>query len=449
MASPASSGQTLPHNLEAERSVLGAVLVDNSAINVALQRLKPTDFYRDAHRRIFHAMIQLSEKSQAIDLVTVKEELHKSGSLESAGGPAVLAALTDGVPRSSNIEHYATIVKDKAVLRDIIGAASKVLDSCFADQEEANAVLDGAEKVLFAIAEDQYRGGFVTMREIADETVTQLQNMSGQQGVTGLSTGFGQIDELTSGLQPSELILVAGRPSMGKTAFCLNVALNGALRHDKSVGIFSLEMSKEQLYLRLLCSQSRIDSRRLRTGRLNRREWTEILQAVDALNQCSIFIDDTPGISALELRAKARRLASEHALDLLIIDYLQLMRGRGRYENRNLEITDISRSLKELAKELRIPVMALSQLSRAPEQRGKDRRPQLADLRESGALEQDADVVLFLYRPELYNPDDPELQNRAEVIIGKQRNGPVGSIDLVFVKNYATFHDPDFHDEVT
>lgn len=449
LASPSTTAQTLPHNIDAERSVLGAVLVDNGAINVALQRLKPGDFYRDAHRRIFHAMIQLSEKSQAIDLVTVKEELNKAGSLESAGGPAALAALTDGVPRSANIEHYAAIVKDKAVLRDIIGASSEVIDACFADQEEARDVLDTAEKAIFAIAEDQYRGGFVTMREIADETVTQLQNLSGEQGVTGLSTGFSRLDELTSGLQPSDLILVAARPSMGKTAFCLNIALHAARQGGKSVGLFSLEMSKEQLYLRLLCSQSRVDNHRLRTGRLNRGEWSEILQSVEVLNQCRIYIDDTPGISALEMRAKARRLASEHSLDLLIIDYLQLMRGHGRYENRNLEIADISRSLKELAKELHIPVVALSQLSRAPEQRGsKDRRPQLADLRESGALEQDADVVLFLYRPELYNPDDPELQNRAELIIGKQRNGPVDSIDLVFVKNYATFHDPDFHDEL-
>ncbi|MFQ5720020.1 MAG: replicative DNA helicase [Acidobacteriota bacterium] len=448
MASPATSAPALPHNIEAERSVLGAVLVDNSAINVALQRLKPTDFFRDAHRRIFRAMAALSERSKAIDLITIKEELHRAGDLDSAGGPAALAALTDGVPRSANIDHYAGIVKDKAVLRDIITAASKMLDSCFADRHEASEVLDAAEKSIFAIAEDQYRGGFATMSEIADDTVTQLQSLTGEHGVTGLSTGFARIDDMTSGLQRSDLILVAARPSMGKTAFCLNVALHAALRHGKSVGVFSLEMSKEQLYLRLLCSQSRVDNHKLRTGRLDRREWTDLLQAVDVLNQCSIYIDDTPGITALEMRAKARRLAAEKSLDMVIIDYLQLMRGRSRYENRNLEIADISRSLKELAKELRIPVVALSQLSRAPEQRGKDRRPQLSDLRESGALEQDADVVMFLYRPELYNPDDLEVQNVAEVIIGKQRNGPVGKVDLVFVKQYATFHDPDYHDEL-
>jgi replicative DNA helicase len=440
--------KTLPHNLDAERSVLGAVLVDNAAMHAALQRLKPQDFYRDAHRRIFSAMLELSERAGVIDLVTLKEMLSRSGDLDTAGGPALLAALTDGVPRSANVDHYAAIVKDKAVLREMIQASNQVIESCFAAEEDASLVLDSAEKSIFSIAQDQYRGGFAGMREIGDLAVTQLQSLVGGQDVTGVSSGFQELDSLTSGLQPSDLILVAARPSMGKTAFCLNVAQHAAVREGRTVGLFSLEMSKEQLYLRLLASQSRVDSHRLRTGHLGKREWQELLQSVELLNEAPLFIDDTAGISVLEMRAKSRRLSLEHGLDMVIVDYLQLMRGRGKHESRNLEIAEISRSLKELAKELKVPVVALSQLSRATEQRGsKDRRPQLSDLRESGALEQDADVVLFLYRPEVYDKDDPELEGLAELIIGKQRNGPIGTVDLVFVKNYSTFHDPDRHDD--
>ncbi|MFQ5670206.1 MAG: replicative DNA helicase [Acidobacteriota bacterium] len=442
------SQKSLPHNLDAERSVLGAVLVDNSAMNVALQRLRPADFYWDAHRRIYNAMMRLAEGRRAIDLVTIKEELIKSGDLDSTGGPAALAALTDGVPRSAHIDHYVAIVKDKSLLRRMIDASNRVIEDCMAAEEDSARILDTAEKSIFSLAEEQYRGGFATMKDIAHEAVTHLQNLQGLHEVTGLSTGFQKIDFLTSGLQPSDLILVAARPSMGKTAFCLNVAQHAVVSGGKSVGLFSLEMSQEQLYFRLLASQARVDSHKLRTGRLNKREWEDILQAVDLLNDARLYIDDTAGITALEMRAKARRLAAEHDLDLIIVDYLQLMRGRGRYENRNLEISDISRSLKELAKELKVPVVALSQLSRAPEQRGRDRRPQLADLRESGALEQDADLVLFLYRPEVYDPDNKDLEGQAEAMIGKQRNGPIGSVKLVFVKKYATFHDPDGHPEL-
>lgn len=439
----------LPHNLDAERSVLGAVLVDNSTLHAALQRLKPGDFHHHAHRRIFAAMIELTEKATAIDLVTLKEMLDRSGSLEASGGTLALAALLDGVPRSANVDHYATIVKDKAILREMIDASSRVIESCFAAQEDAAEVLDEAEKTIFSIAQDQYRGGFTGLQPISEEAVTRLQAMTGDHAVTGVSTGFQELDSKTSGLQPSDLILIAARPSMGKTALCLNIAHHAAMRDGRTVGLFSLEMSKEQLYLRLLASQARVDSHRLRTGRLSKREWQEILEAVQKLNKVPIFIDDTPGITVLEMRAKARRLAQEHGLDLLIVDYLQLMRGRGGHENRNLEIADISRSLKELAKELKIPVVALSQLSRATEQRSRgDRRPQLSDLRESGALEQDADVVMFLYRPEVYDDKNPELEGLAELIIGKQRNGPIGTVDLIFVKNYTTFHDPDRHEEV-
>jgi len=440
--------KALPHNLDAERSVLGAVLVDNGTLHTALQRLKPDDFHHHAHRRIFAAMIQLSERAAAIDLVTLREMLERSGDLEASGGTAALAALVDGVPRATNVDHYATIVKDKAVLRELIDASNRVIESCFAAQEDADELLDEAEKSIFSIAQDQYRGGFAAMPDIAGEAVTRLQGMTGDNPVTGVSTGFQELDSKTSGLQGSELILIAARPSMGKTALCLNIAHHAAMHDGRTVGLFSLEMSKEQLYLRLLASQARVDSHRLRTGRLGKREWQEILRSVEVLNGASIFIDDTPGIAVMEMRAKARRLALEHGLDMIIVDYLQLMRGRGNYENRNLEIADISRSLKELAKELKVPVVALSQLSRATEHRGRaDRRPQLSDLRESGALEQDADVVMFLYRPEVYDDKNPDLEGLAELIIGKQRNGPIGTVNLVFVKNYTTFHDPDPHEE--
>lgn len=438
----------LPHNLDAERSVLGAVLVDNSAMHAAQQILKAGDFHHLAHRRIYTAMLELSEKAAAIDLVTLQEMLQRSGDLEASGGTVALAALLDGVPRSANVDHYSRIVKDKAVLREMIDASNRVIESCFAAQEDAGQVLDAAEKSIFSIAQGQYHGGFTALQPIAEEAVTRLQAMTGDNPVTGVATGFQELDSKTSGLQPSDLILIAARPSMGKTALCLNIAHHAALHDGRKVGLFSLEMSKEQLYLRLLASQARVDSHRLRTGRLSKREWQEILTAVQVLNQAPIFIDDTPGIAVLEMRAKSRRLALEHGLDLIIVDYLQLMRGRGGHENRNLEIADISRSLKELAKELKVPVVALSQLSRATEQRSRaDRRPQLSDLRESGALEQDADVVMFLYRPEVYDDKDPELEGLAELIIGKQRNGPIGTVDLIFVKNYTTFHDPDRHEE--
>jgi replicative DNA helicase len=442
--------RALPHSLEAERSVLGAILLDNSALNTAVARLRGADFYRDAHRRLFEAMLRLAEKKRAIDFVTLKDELGRGGDLEAAGGAAGLAALTDGVPRSANVEHYAGIVKDKAVLRELIGTANRVIQESLADSDDASQILDAAEKAIFAIAEDQYRGGFTRMDDLAAQGLAQIQSMSGHHGLTGIPTGFQGLDAMTSGLQRSDLILIAGRPSMGKTAFCLNIAQHAAVEEGRSVGIFSLEMSKEQLFLRMLCGQARVDSHRLRTGRLDQAAWRDIGAAVDVLSQARIFIDDTPGVPVLEMRAKARRLAAEHGLDLLVIDYLQLMRGRGRYENRNLEVTDISRSLKELAKELNIPVVALSQLSRSPEQRARtDKRPQLGDLRESGALEQDADVVIFLYRPGLYNPEeqDETFQSQAEVIVGKQRNGPTGSLDLVFVRRYARFENPATREE--
>ena len=438
----------LPHSLDAERSILGAILVDNGALHATLPRVRARDFYRDAHRRVYEAMIRLSERGSAIDLVTLKDELSRAGDLEPVGGAAGLAGLTDGVPRAANIEHYAGIVRGKAVLRELIQTSHRVIQTAAADEEEPTAILDTAEKAIFSIAEDQYRGGFVSAEEMAHQSLEHLQLLRREGRLTGLITGFPELNRLTTGLQAGDLVLIAARPGMGKTAFALNIAQFAALREGKSVGMFSLEMGREQLFIRLLSSLARVELYRLRSGTIDNAHWRALNTAAAELAQTRLFIDDTAGITVLEMRAKARRLAAEHGLDMLIVDYLQLMRGRGRYENRNLEVADISRSLKELAKELRIPVLALSQLSRSPEQRGRtDRRPQLSDLRESGALEQDADLVLFLYRPSLYNQDDPDptFRLQAELIIGKQRNGPTGTIPLYFVGEYVRFENPDDH----
>ena len=433
----------LPQNLEAERSVLGAILLENRAINQAQEILAETDFFRDAHRRIFRAMGGLSERAAVIDLVTVKDELARQGALEAAGGASYLSSLVDGVPRSANIEHYARIVKEKSILRSLIGSAQKISAAALRAEESTDDILDEAQRMVFAISQDRIRGGFVALRELADPTLRQIERLT-EAGrlVTGVASGFERFDELTSGFQPTDLVIVAARPSMGKTAFCLNVALEAAIRERLKVGIFSLEMSREQVFLRMLCCQARIDAHRLRTGRLNRDEWARLSRGFADLTEAPIFIDDTPGIGIMEMRAKARRLKAEHGMDLLVVDYLQLMRGRDRVENRTQEISEISRSLKGLAKELNVPLLAISQLSRAPEHRGGDRRPQLSDLRESGAIEQDADLVVFLFREEVYKPTE-ENRGLATLIIGKQRNGPIGTIDLVFLKEFTRFENYD------
>jgi replicative DNA helicase len=432
--------RTLPHNHEAERTVLGAVLVDNQAFNSAAELLTKEDFYRDAHRRIFDAMAALAERSQPIDLVTLKDELVRESALEAVGGAQYLAALVDGVPRITNVEHWSRIIKEKAVLRNLIHAGNRIVQSCLEGEDEAAALLDQAEQSIFSIAEKRIRTGFQSMREIVKESFRTIDQLSQSKDVvTGLATGFVDIDEMTSGLQKGDLVIVAARPAMGKTSFCLNVAQHVALRVGETVGLFSLEMSKEQLALRLLCADARIDAHRLRTGKLNEKDWARLAKSYNDLSQSRLFIDDSATISPLEMRAKCRRLKAEHGLALIIVDYLQLVTSAGRSENRQQELSAISRSMKGLAKELACPVIALSQLSRAPEAR-TDRRPQLSDLRESGAIEQDADIVMFIYREEEYKPTD-ENRGIAEIIIGKQRNGPTGSRKLAFIKEFTRFEN--------
>jgi replicative DNA helicase len=444
MAEVAVSERTLPHNLEAERSVLGAILLHNDAFNLAAEVIDSGDFFRDAHRRIFDRMVKLSERNNAIDLVTLKDELGRAGELDEVGGPAYIAALVDGVPRSMNVEHYARIIKEKATLRNLIFSANKILSTAYEGAEEADLILDQAEHAIFAIADDKIREGFVSLRELAHSSLDTIEKLHARKElVTGVPTGFTDLDEMTSGLQPSDLIIVAARPSMGKTSLVLNVAQHVGTKTGMTVGFFSLEMSKEQLFMRLLTSEARIDAHRLRGGFLGERDWGRLSTAIGTLSEAKIFIDDTPSIGVLEMRAKCRRLKSEHGLHLVIIDYIQLMQGRGRFENRTLEVASISRSLKGLAKELSVPIVVLSQLSRAPESRS-DHRPQLSDLRESGALEQDADVVAFIFREDLYQDKSQpptDAQGVAELIIGKQRNGPTGVVKLAFIREFTRFEN--------
>ncbi len=436
--------RTLPNNLEAERTVLGAILVDNAAFNSAAEILSREDFYRDAHRRIYEAMAALAERSQPIDLVTLKDELGRQSALEAVGGAAFLAGLVDGVPRITSVEHWSRLIKEKAVLRNLIHAGNRIVQSCYEGEDEAAALLDRAEKAIFDIAERRIRQGFVDMGEIIKESFRTIDQLSQSKDVvTGLPTGFVDIDEMTSGLQKGELVIVAGRPAMGKTSFCLNVAQHAAQRAGETVGLFSLEMSRAQLALRLLCADARIDAHRLRTGKLTEKDWARLAKAYTDLAQARIFIDDSATVTPLEMRAKCRRLKAEHGLGLVIVDYLQLVTSGGRVENRQQELSAISRSMKGLAKELDVPVIALSQLSRAPEAR-PDRRPQLSDLRESAAIEQDADIVMFIFREEEYKPTD-ENRGIAEIIIGKQRNGPTGNRRLAFIKEFTRFENLEWH----
>lgn len=437
--------RTLPHNLEAEKSVLGAILIHNDAFNHAAELIDSRDFFRDAHRRIFDKMVALSERSQAIDLITLKEELQRSGELEEVGGPAYIASLADGVPRSANVEHYARIVKEKATLRNLIHSANRILTTAYQAEEDADDILDGAERAIFEIAEDRIREGFVPLRDLVQSSFATIEKLQQHKGlVTGVPTGFVDLDEMTSGLQASDLVLVAARPSMGKTSFVLNIAQHVGVQTGMTVGFFSLEMSKEQLFMRMLTSEARIDAHRFRTGYLNEKDYGRLSHALGTLAEARVFIDDTASIGVLEMRAKARRLQAEHGLHLLVIDYIQLMQGRGRFESRQQELASISRSLKGLAKELKVPVVALSQLSRAPETRS-DHRPQLSDLRESGALEQDADLVMFIYRDDQYRTEDGQpnqtAEGIAEIIIGKQRNGPTGVAKLAFIKEHTRFEN--------
>jgi replicative DNA helicase len=435
----------LPHSDEAERSILGAVLLDNQQFERAHILLNHSAFYSPRHQKIYRAFEHLYELSTAMDVVTLRQELERAGCLEEIGGPAYLAELLEGVPRSANIEHYARIVREKSILRELIRCSQGILDNALRGARSADEILDGAEKAIFQVAEQRMRSGFVPLSVTAEESLQAIEELTKrQQMITGVATGFPELDEKTAGLQPGDLIILAARPAMGKTSLALNIASHAALMHGKTVGVFSLEMSHQQLFFRLLCGEGQVNAHHLRTGRVGAEEWQRIIQVYGKLSQAPVYIDDTPGVGVLEMRAKSRRLKRERGLDLLIVDYLQLMRGRGRVESRQQEISEISRSLKELAKELNVPLVALSQLSRAPEQRTGDRRPQLSDLRESGAIEQDADVVLFLFREEVYRKDDPELRGKAELILGKQRNGPTGVISLNFIRDYTRFVNPAY-----
>ncbi len=429
----------LPQNIEAEQSVLGAMLIRQEAITETQEILRADDFYREAHRIVYNAIEELFSNHEAVDLVTLTEQLRKTNNLDKVGGISFVTALANSVPTAANVVYHAKIVKEKAELRRLIDAATEIAAKAYADEDDVDDIMDDAEKKILAIAANQMRGNFVPISEIIISAIDRVERLyENQGGLTGISTGFSDLDQLTSGLQPSDLVLVAARPSMGKTAFTLNIATYAAL-HDSSVAFFSLEMSKEQLVQRMICSEGGIDSQRLRTGDLLDEEWTQLIATADRLSTAKIYIDDTPGITVMELRSKARRLKAEHGLDLVIIDYLQLMQGRSARsgDNRQQEISEISRSLKALARELDVPVVALSQLSRSVESR-QVKKPMLSDLRESGSLEQDADIVMFLYREDYYN-QETENKNITEVIIAKHRNGPIDTVRLFFHKEYTKF----------
>ncbi len=437
-----------PFSLEAEISVLAGVLLDEAAMVRVEEIIDASMFFREAHRILYRAMRQLQEKRTAVDPVTVGDHLRTRGELERAGGIEYLAELIDAVPTAANVQYHARIIRDKALLRRLIDASTRTIQDVYEPGERSvDDLVDEAEARIFQVAETHDRGGFVWIKDLlwdAMENIEKLQQNEG--GLTGVPSGFRRLDRMTTGLQSGDLVIVAARPAMGKTSWVLNVAQSAAIRHKVPVAVFSLEMSKEQVVFRLLCSEARVDAQALRQGRLRDSDYQRIGSAAAYLNAAPIWIDDSPSGTVLEMRAKARRLKAEGTLGLLVVDYLQLMEGTGRFESRQQEVAQISRGLKALARELNVPVIAVSQLSRAPEQRGGDRRPQLSDLRDSGSIEQDADLVMFLYRPEYYSAtgvdeDGNSLEGKAELIVSKQRNGPTGRIDLFFNKQYTRFDD--------
>jgi replicative DNA helicase len=433
-----------PQNLEAEQSLLGGLLVDPESINKIVDMVGPSDFYKDAHGKIYDVMLDLYERNEAIDIITVSSLARDKGLVEKIGGITYLNSLVDLMPSAANIVHYAKMVREKALMRNLINAATLIIEKGHELDTNVDSYIDEAENLIFQVAENKFKPSFFSMKDIVMGNIQTIELLAQKkQSVIGVPTGFTELDRLTSGLQPSDLIIVAGRPSMGKTAFCLNIAQYVATIKENpvSVGVFSMEMSKEQLVTRLLSSEAEIDHSRLRAGMLSQSDWRRLSEAASKLIEASMFIDDSPSMSVLEVRARARRLKKEHGLDLLIIDYLQLMKGRTFFESRVQEISEISRSLKALAKELNIPVIAISQLSRAPEKRENEaKKPRLSDLRESGAIEQDADVILFIYRDEVYNKGSDK-KGTAEIIIGKQRNGPTDTIELAFIDKYTAFRN--------
>jgi len=431
-----------PQSLEAESSVLGAILLDNEAINLVLELLQPEDFYRESHRKMFRAMIELSDRSEPVDVITLSDCLKNRGDLDAVGGSAYLTSLNDFVPTAANVSYYARIVREKAILRHLINAATEIATRGYEEQGNVEEFLDTAEKVIFDISEKKIKASFVAVRDMIKDTLKTVEKLyDRKEMVTGVATGYEDLDKLTAGLQPSDLIIVAGRPSMGKTAFSLNIGAHAAFA-GVGVAVFSLEMAKEQLVLRMLCSEARVNNSKVRSGYLSERDFPNLAKAAGRLHEAPIYIDDTPAISVLELRAKARRLVRDRSkkIGLIVVDYLQLMRGMGAASNREQEISEISRSLKALAKELNVPVIGISQLNRRVEDRG-DRRPMMSDLRESGAIEQDADVIIFIYRDEVYNKSDDSVKGIAEIIVAKQRNGPTDTVKLTFLNECMRFED--------
>lgn len=442
---PPTEGRVPPQAVDVEMAVLGAMLLEKGALAKAIEILDESCFYKPAHQRIFEAMTALFERSEPVDLITLIDELRRRAELEKVGGEFYLTELTTKVTSAANVEFHAHIVLEKALMRQLIVSSSDVISRAYNETEDALDLLDEAEQKIFQISEQRMKKSFVTMNTAVHSTMEMIESIHGKHsGVTGVPSAFTEVDNYTGGFQKSDLIIVAGRPSQGKTAFVLSVARNASIIHDVPVGFFSLEMSSQQLVLRLICAEARVDAHSVRTGRLPEDEWRKLSTSVGKLYKAKIFIDDTPALSVLEIRAKARRLKAEHNVGMIVVDYLQLMQGPKNAQSREQEISTISRSLKALAKEINIPVVALSQLNRAVEARG-DKRPVLADLRESGAIEQDADVVLFVHRPEMYNimndDNNESTEGIAEIIIGKQRNGPTGTARMAFIKQYARFEN--------
>jgi replicative DNA helicase len=444
MIAPLLEQKPLPHSEESERAVLAAILLDPSRhLPTTSGRLRPNDFYLERHQRLYEAMLELQDEKVEIDIRTVQAHLEQRKLLQEVGGLAYIATLEVDLPDLGRVEHYVEIVKERSVRRRLIDVCRDITRDCLDGGVDAQAALDRAESAVMALGEEAVRRGFVHFERIITETMEMLEQRS---GLTGVPTGFVDFDKMTHGLGRGALYIVAGRPGMGKTSFALNVASHVAFREKKTVGIFSLEMGQQELALRILCAEADIDFSRLRTGHLSQQQWVKTMQKMDEISKAPIFIDDSASPTLLEVSSKARRLKAEKGLELLVIDYLQLMNAGGRFENRNLEISAITRAMKQLAKELEIPVMLLSQLSRAPERRGSDHKPQLADLRESGAIEQDADLVAFVYREEVYNRDDPTLRGLADLIVSKHRNGETGEIKLVFKGETTRFfsYDPAY-----
>jgi replicative DNA helicase len=438
--------KTPPHSPETEKTVLGGILVNNKNLNVVLSIISVEDFYKEANRRILKAMISLIDKGRPIDLLTLTEELGKTGSLAEVGEVSYLSSLMDGVPKSLNIEYHAQIIKEKALLRRLIMSSSEIISASYEQREDADQLLERAQSAIIDVAEQRIKPGFLRLGMLTEDALKNIDSLRNrQEAVTGIPSGFRDLDGITAGFHNSEFIVVAARPSMGKTALCLNISQHVGSHTDYSAGFFSLEMSKEQLAMRMLCSEARVDLQKVRTGFISEGEFRELQKSAEKISKSEIYVDETAALNVIEMKAKARRLKMEQNLDILFIDYMQLMRSGGRFENRTQEISFISRSFKELAKELQIPVVGISQLSRAPEKGRAQPIPQLSDLRESGAIEQDADVVIFIYRPEIYKPEDETLKGIADIIIAKQRNGPTGRISLAFLNKFARFSDRGFH----